>query len=429
MGKCISARPCTTVHGRALMQVRGRLTTSASPAATLLTAGGVITTTLGTAAAHLRLHQRRQREQPQTSHNQQQTSDANLMESITSLLTATGADGVSPLLAEQRPLFQQEPFEVVYEIGELLGNGTYGVVRTCTHRVTGQRYAVKVLQRRRNKVDRWAAIQNEVAMASQVQWCRSVARTYSVHIDTYSVYIVQELLAGGSLQGLLDAQGKLSEPEAASALHCVLDALLACHTEGICYGDVKPANLVLPALYPSVAHLSDPSLPKGPLELRMVDFGCARACPGESTLEGLSGTPVYMAPEVAAGQPYGPASDLWGVGVMLYQLLTGRFPFWDGGVDALREMPTAQVLADVSSAAVMLDAPACAALSAGSRDLLRALLERDPERRISAHDALRHPWLVAHGFGVSAAPSVLLRRAEGIVASRGSVSACALGTL
>lgn len=95
--------------------------------------------------------------------------------------------------------------------------------------------------------------------------------------------------------------------------------------------------------------LAEPYEPSDPaaadIDVRMVDFGCARACPGDCSLEGLSGTPAYMAPEVAAGQPYGPACDLWGVGVMLYQLLTGRFPYWNCGLDELAQMPTRKVRA------------------------------------------------------------------------------------
>jgi calcium-dependent protein kinase len=156
---------------------------------------------------------------------------------------------------------------------------------------------------------------------------------------------------------------------------------------------------MLASLYPSVLHLADPSMPKGNLDVRIVDFGCAQACPDESSLEGLSGTPVYMAPEVAAGQPYGPASDLWGVGVMLYQLLTGRFPYWDCDLETLKAMPTRQVLQDVGAGNVMLDTPSTAALSPGARALLGALLERDPERRIGAREALAHPWLAGGGAG------------------------------
>ncbi|KAI8464978.1 MAG: kinase-like domain-containing protein [Monoraphidium minutum] len=276
-------------------------------------------------------------------------------------------------------------------MGEVLGTGTYGTVRICTHRGTGEQFAAKILQRRRNKVDRTAAIEKEACMADRVSWCPSVARTHAVHSDAYSVYLVQELLVGGSLQALLDTQGQLSEEEAAAALRGVLEAIAACHDEGICYGDVKPANFMLASLYPSVSHLADPSAPKGAVDVRMVDLGCAQECPDECSLSGLSGTPVYMAPEVAAGEPYGPASDLWGVGVMLYQLLTGAFPFgWR--LEALAAMPVRRVLEDVATGAVSLDE---GALPPGAAPLLRALLERDPEKRVSARGALAHPWLAA----------------------------------
>jgi calcium-dependent protein kinase len=159
---------------------------------------------------------------------------------------------------------------------------------------------------------------------------------------------------------------------------------------------------MLASLYPSVAHLADPSQPRGALNLKMIDFGCAQACPDECSLEGLSGTPVFMAPEVAAGSQYGPASDLWGAGVMLYQLLTGKFPYWDCSLEELRAMPTRRVLEDVAAGVVLLDTPAVAALSADARSLLRALLERDPERRSGAHAALRHAWLARHGLGPAA---------------------------
>ena len=80
-------------------------------------------------------------------------------------------------------------------------------------------------------------------MAHRVRWCRSVVRTHAVHTDTYTVYLVQDLAPGGSLQALLDARGGcLPEPEAAAALAGVLDALVACHSEGVCYGDVQPAS-------------------------------------------------------------------------------------------------------------------------------------------------------------------------------------------
>jgi serine/threonine protein kinase len=155
---------------------------------------------------------------------------------------------------------------------------------------------------------------------------------------------------------------------------------------------------MLASTYPSAAHRADPSEPRGAIHVKMIDFGCARSCPGDApSLEGLSGTPAYMAPEVARGAPYGRASDMWGVAVIAYQLLTGRFPHWDCALDRLAGMPTRQVLADVAAGDVMLDTPACRALSPAARDLLGALFELDPEKRPPAYCAMQHPWMVAHG--------------------------------
>lgn len=125
------------------------------------------------------------------------------------------------------------------------------------------------------------------------------------------------------------------------------------------------------------------------------DFGCAQACPDECSLEGLSGTPVYMAPEVARGGAYGPASDLWGVGIMAHQLLTGCFPYSWGARGALRAVPTATVLADAAAGAARVGGAAVEGLSEPALGLMRALLEADPHKRIGAAEALRHPWFAA----------------------------------
>jgi calcium-dependent protein kinase len=223
-----------------------------------------------------------------------------------------------------------------------------------------------------------------------------VVALHSVYRDDYNIYLAQELCSGGDLQSLLDSTGTLSEAEAAVALHGVLSALAACHAQGICFGDVKPANFMLQHMYPSIFHLMDPTKPKGRLEVRATDFGCAQYCPdGCHVQQGLSGTPVYMAPEVISERCYAAPIDVWAAGVMLYQLLTGRFPFWDTDLDGLNRIHPRQILEDVKAGAVLLDTPACAALSAEVKALLGAMLERDPEQRITAQQALAHPWFAA----------------------------------
>ena len=363
---------------------------------------------------------------------------------------AAAAEEEAPPLS-QHPLFSPAPFYAEYVMGDLLGEGTYGCVRECTHRSTGARLAVKIMARRRNRLDRSAAIAREAAAAARVRACGAVAALEAVHADDHAVYLVQQLGAGGSLQALLDERGALPEAEAAAALRGALRALAACHAAGLYYGDVKPANFVLASLYPSVEHLADPSAPKGRLDVRLVDFGSARRCAaGEGALEGLSGTPAYVAPEVAAGRPHGPSADLWGAGVMAMQMLTGRFPFWvskhvlngvpprcvyahtpmsrcassarafkrttakrnmhahhdnrrrpgqDCGPEGLHDLPTRRVLADVATLEPLLDGARVRALSPEAQALLRALLARDPAARPTAAEALRHAFFSKFGDG------------------------------
>jgi serine/threonine protein kinase len=132
----------------------------------------------------------------------------------------------------------------------------------------------------------------QVRLWAQLSQHPSIAELFGAYEDVNNIFIVQELLTGGDLQGLLDAQGTLSEADAAAAMRGVLTALAACHAADVCYGDVKPANFMLASMWPSILHVLDPSKPKGDMALRAVDFGCAQFCPdGCSLVQGLSGTP------------------------------------------------------------------------------------------------------------------------------------------
>ncbi|KAF8056021.1 CPK4 [Scenedesmus sp. PABB004] len=323
------------------------------------------------------------------------------LESALSSLQLPGAGAPPPPLAPAAPSFFDR-----FALGETLGQGSYGTVRACTLLETGASFAVKILPKRKGGEGRAESAAREAAL-----WGRLAASTphvaalHGTYEDASNFFLVQDLLPGGDLQALLDAGGALSEAEAASAMRGVLGALAACHAADVVYGDVKPSNFVLAAIYPSVAHLLDPAAPRGELTLRAIDFGCASHCPdGCAVLEGLSGTPVYMAPEVIAERCHSAAMDVWAAGVMLYQLLTLRFPFWDTDLAGLGRIHPRQVLKDVQTAPLLLDAPAAAALSPGARDLIAAMLQRDPAARISAADALAHPWLAAGAPAAAAAP-------------------------
>lgn len=120
--------------------------------------------------------------------------------------------------------------------------------------------------------------------------------------DEHNAYIVQELCTGGSLHEQLSSKGRLSsELEAATIMQGVLDLLVECHRRHICYGDLKPANIMFSS--------------SSSLQVRAVDFGCSRSVRG-SALTQTCGSPVYAAPEIAH-QRYGVGSDVWSAGVLV----------------------------------------------------------------------------------------------------------------
>eukprot|EP00879_Flechtneria_rotunda_P018403 GHRR01019304.1.p1 GENE.GHRR01019304.1~~GHRR01019304.1.p1 ORF type:complete len:210 (+),score=36.58 GHRR01019304.1:401-1030(+) len=189
--------------------------------------------------------------------------------------------------------------------------------------------------------------------------------------------------------------GRLSEHEVATIIQCVLEFLQDCHAHSICYGDVKPNNFVLRSLYPSIAHLLNPDNPKGDLEIMAVDFGCCQEV-GEQCLPydvNVTGTPLYMAPENLRGC-HGLEVDIWATGVMLYQLLSDRFPFWDVDINQIGSLGGAAIREGIVHGPVLFSyEPWVTDIHPSAQDLITRMLERSSSRRITATEALEHPWL------------------------------------
>src|SRR5262249_6361936 len=173
--------------------------------------------------------------------------------------------------------------------------------------------------------------QREARAAARVLWHPNVCPIFDVGVHEGQPYVVMALVEGESLAQRLAARGRYEDvAEAAALIRQVLDGLAAIHARGIIHRDLKPASILLERDGRAV----------------VTDFGLARpeAEAGQLTSEGvILGTPAYMAPEQAAGQSdrIGPWTDLYSLGVVLYQMLTGRLPF-TGTVPAM----LAQILRD-----------------------------------------------------------------------------------
>jgi len=286
-------------------------------------------------------------------------------------------------------------FEDRYELLDIIGEGGFGVVHRARSKYTDEEYAVKVLKKGEldtdTKVER---LRHEVLHQLEMGPSRNIAYLYQVFEDEDHVYLLMELCRGGDLWRRIKVEsGKFyneREPEAARLITGVLEAVAACHERGIIVRDIKPHNFVF---------LTD----EVDSPLKLTDFGLADSfdvheIDGEPFNQQV-GTSRYMAPEVVGRftdwpptVAYGPKADVWGVGVLFYQLMTGNLPFKMESPS--KELESKDVFMTVALGPLDFECEAWTNLSPKCRDMIQQLLTRDPEQRPHAKDALKHEWLL-----------------------------------
>jgi CheY-like chemotaxis protein len=216
-----------------------------------------------------------------------------------------------------------------YRLDQPIGGGSFGTVFRARHLDLKRDVAVKILATSAGTdPEALARFNREGQSACRVQHPNAVA-VFDFAVNQGGVaYLVMELLEGQSLEKELEERGPLPPARAAEIVVPVCSALAAAHAAGVVHRDIKPSNVFL--------HRT----PQGEIA-KILDFGIAKlateAAIGQSlTVDGsLLGTPAYMAPERFRRGPYGPASDIYSVGAMLYEMLSGRLPFVPNTADPL----------------------------------------------------------------------------------------------
>lgn len=165
----------------------------------------------------------------------------------------------------------------------------------------------------------------------------------------------------------------------------VLSLLVFCHSRNICFLDIKPANFILPGSTQIPSQISNLS-PKD--FLKVVDFGTCEYVPKRG-LRGVKGTPLYTAPEVQHTR-YGIESDVWSAGVMLFYLLSGELPFIG---DPAPGMNQSSLDFYIAHAELKFEGEKWSPVSEEVKNLISAMLDRSVENRITAKEALEHPWI------------------------------------
>lgn len=204
-----------------------------------------------------------------------------------------------------------------YQVVERLGQGGMGAVYRVRHAVLGKEFAAKVLR---------AELARDAELAQRfTREARAMARIANAHViqitdfgelEDGRPYFVMELLKGESLSTWLK-QGKVTSEAALAIAAATVDALAAAHEAGIVHRDLKPDNI-------TVAEAA-----AGSLQVKVLDFGLAHVV-GQSRLTRrgvVYGTPQYMSPEQASGEPVDQRSDVYALGVVLYEMLAGHAPF------------------------------------------------------------------------------------------------------
>jgi eukaryotic-like serine/threonine-protein kinase len=220
-----------------------------------------------------------------------------------------------------------------YQLGDRLGSGGMSTVYKAIDRVLERTVAVKVLAEHLSDDDKFVARFRREALAVAKLIHPNIVQVYDTGVDDGRHYIVMEYVEGRSGAQLLQTRGRLG-PEAAVEIGVQACAGLEyAHRQGIIHRDVKPGNLMViggPAgrrAVPASPH--DP--PTGEMTVKLTDFGIARAAEQTRLTQvgSVVGTAAYLAPEQARGEEATPASDVYALGVVIYQLLTGRLP-WEG---------------------------------------------------------------------------------------------------
>lgn len=288
-------------------------------------------------------------------------------------------------------------FHIHYDLMDELGAGEYGRVWRAKHRDTGTVHAVKIIPKERpdrSLADSLRSIECEVSIWQQCMASQFVCQLEAVYQDDESVYLVQELCTGGDLRELV-SHGSLSEYHVAEIMRAVLDVVAICHHSHCTFGDIKPANFLLKSpLVPCSVHTSTQDCTAHctpPVSVRATDFGFSRRSDTSHASHNRLGSPVYMAPELWCHE-CGPAADMWAAGVMMYQLLSGRYPFWEEDAEAVAHLPLIQVMLAVSSNPIHMRSELWDQVSRPAKDLITAMLDRDSSTRISVDQALSHPW-------------------------------------
>ncbi|XP_047325840.1 calcium-dependent protein kinase 29 [Impatiens glandulifera] len=279
---------------------------------------------------------------------------------------------------ELGPILQKPYVEIsdLYILDKELGRGQFGITYLCTEKTTGLKYACKSISRRKLVTYKDTEdVRREIAMLQHLTGQPNIVEFKGAYEDRRNVHLVMELCSGGELFDRITAKGSYSEREAAKIGRQIVNVVHVCHFMGVIHRDLKPENFLM------VSRTDD-------APLKATDFGLSVFIEQEKVYREIVGSAYYVAPEVLRRR-YGKEIDVWSAGVILYILLSGFPPFWGETEKSIFEA--------VLQGKLDFKSEPWPAISATAKDLITKMLTMDPKKRITAADALEHPWLKNYG--------------------------------
>ena len=253
-----------------------------------------------------------------------------------------------------------------YIILEELGKGTFSKVCKGLHIITGQKVAIKILDKSKIKdeidIER---ILREIEILKKV-FHPNISQMYEFTSSNQNYYLFLEYAEGGDLFNYIVTENNLKEIKACYYFRQLINVIDYLSEIGITHRDIKPENILLD---------------KKKKNIKIIDFGLSNYCKKNEFLKSSCGSPCFASPEMLSGQPYkGISADLWAAGVVLYSMLVGGFPFDSQDIPSLYQ--------SIKNGKFYLPSY----LSLEAMDLLKKMLEVDVNKRISIEDVKKHKW-------------------------------------
>ncbi|KAL7537450.1 hypothetical protein ACHAXR_007827 [Thalassiosira sp. AJA248-18] len=259
----------------------------------------------------------------------------------------------------------------LYAFGPTIGSGGFSVVKKCKLKETGKTYAMKIVNRRKMDKVLELALKDEISILNELNYPH-IIRLYDTFATINSYYLVTEYLDGGELFDRIVDKIAYTEKEARDVCSIIFGAIKHCHHHRISHRDLKPENLLLRDR-------------ENDFDLKIADFGFAKKTPSENSLKTVCGSPGYVSPEILKNNPYGTKTDMWSIGVIIFILLGGYPPF--------QNAQQRKQFESIKIGEFKFIDKYWGKVTDEAKSLIKSLLCVDPQKRISAEDAMDHPWM------------------------------------